>query len=135
VSGYVTFQLCGRELACPTAQVREVVRLAGLQVLPGLPAGISGLIELRGAPLPVADVRDDAAARGDVLVLAGDVEQLGVVVDRVIAVHGDGALVPDDGPRPPGLPSYVVALLRHQPGGRRVLLVDLRQLRAVALPA
>ena len=129
MSGYITFRLAGREFACRTDEVREVVRLAGMQVLPGMPAGISGLLELRGTPLPVADVRADPTSRGDVLVLA-DAEPLGIVVDQVSAVHGDGALVPDAGQRPTGLPSYVVAMLRHE-SGDPVLLVDLRRLRAV----
>ena len=130
MSGYITFRLAGREFACRTDEVREVVRLAGVEVLPGMPEGISGLLELRGTPLPVADVRSDHATRGDVLVLADDVEPLGIVVDQVSAVHGEGALVPDAGQRPTGLPSYVLALLRHE-SGDPVLLVDLRRLCAV----
>ena len=137
MSGYITFRLAGREFACRTDEVREVVRLAGVQVLPGMPEGFSGLLELRGTPLPVADVRGqqvsggDSASRGDVLVLADEAEPIGIVVDQVSAVHGDGFLVPDAGQRPTGLPSYVIALLRHD-FGDPVLLVDLRQLREIA---
>lgn len=137
MSGYITFRLAGREFACRTDEVREVVRLAGVQVLPGMPEGISGLLELRGTPLPVADVRGqqvsggDRASRGDVLVLADDAEPIGIVVDQVSAVEDEEALVADGGARPTGLPGYVLALLRHE-SGDPVLLVDLRQLRRVS---
>lgn len=135
MSGYITFRLADRELACRTEEVREVVRLAGLQVLPGMPAGVSGLLELRGSPLPVVDVRlveGGAALHGDVLVLADDAEPIGIVVDQVTAVHDRDALTPDAERRPAGLPDYVVALLRREGGGGPVLLVELRRLMGAA---
>jgi purine-binding chemotaxis protein CheW len=135
VSGYIVFRLAGRELACRTEEVREVVRLAGLQVLPGMPAGISGLLELRGDPLPVVDVRlfeGEPPSRGDVLVLAEPTEPIGIVVDRVTAVYDDEALTTDAEKRPSGLPHYVVEVLRRGMGGGPVLLVDLRGLMSVA---
>jgi chemotaxis signal transduction protein len=135
VSGYIIFRLAGRELACRTEEVREVVRLAGLQVLPGLPTGVSGLLELRGEPLPVVDVRlfgGEPASRGDVLVLADAAKPVGIVVDQVTAVDDDEALAPDAEGRPSGLPHYVIEVLRRGTGGGPVLLVDLRDLMSVA---
>jgi purine-binding chemotaxis protein CheW len=136
--GYLTFRLADRELACRLDDVREVVRLEGVDVLPGMTAPITGLLELRGNPLPIVDLRAGgvearAASRGDVLVLDTGIDALGVVVDQVTAVLDDDELESNGEDRPKGLPSYVVAVLRRAGGtGSPVLLVDVRLLLAVA---
>lgn len=135
--GYLTFRLAERQFACRLDEVREVVRLSGLEVLPGMTPPISGLLELRGNPLPVIDLRHGdaaarAAARGDVLVLAEGVEAIGVVVDQVTAVHDDDDLLATDEEKPSGLPSYVVGVLRRTETHAPVLLVDLQRLVTAA---
>jgi purine-binding chemotaxis protein CheW len=136
--GYIMFRLADRELVCRLDEVREVVRLDGLEVLPGMTPPISGLLELRGNPLPVVDLRTADAAtrastRGDVLVLDAGVDAIGVVVDQVLAVYDEAELSSTSEDRPTGLPAYVVEVLRR-PGAKTspVLLVDLRLLLAVA---
>jgi purine-binding chemotaxis protein CheW len=136
--GYIMFRLADRELACRLDEVREVVRLEGLEVLPGMTAPISGLLELRGNPLPVVDLRTADAAtrattRGDVLVLDAGADAMGVVVDQVLAVYDEDELASAGDDRPTGLPHYVIEVLRR-PGlaASPVLLVDLRLLLAVA---
>ena len=71
VVGLVTFRLGAREYATPLRAVREVVRLAGLVDLPGMTPPLAGVLDLRGTPLPVLDLREGAGpgAPGDVLVL------------------------------------------------------------------
>jgi purine-binding chemotaxis protein CheW len=106
--GYIMFRLTDRELACRLDEVREVVRLDTLEVLPGMTAPITGMLELRGNPLPICDLRAGSAEsragrRGDVLVLATGVDAIGVVVDQVTAVFDEDDLVPGD-ERPSGLP-------------------------------
>src|SRR5690348_3404991 len=131
--GYITFRLAARELACRLDEVREIVRLSGLEVLPGMAPPISGLLELRGNPLPVIDLRvGDAAARGDVLVLAEGVEAVGVVVDQVTAVHDEDDLLATGEAKPTGLPHYVVEVLRRRASDGAVLFVDLQRLGTVA---
>jgi purine-binding chemotaxis protein CheW len=135
--GYIMFRLADRDLACRLDEVHEVVRLEGLEVMPGLVPPISGLLELRGNPLPVVDLRagdavSRAGARGDVLVLATGVDAIGVIVDQVIAVHDEADLVSLGEERPSGLPHYVLEVLRRRGAPAPVLLVDLRQLLAVA---
>ena len=140
MNGYVTFRLADRELACRLDEVLEVVRLSAVDVLPGLQPPISGLVELRGNPLPVVDLRavPDRSApqqrvrRGDVLVLATGADAVGVVVDQVTAVLDVGDLVSLGEDRPTGLPAYVVEVLRRPGGVAPVLLVQLRMLLAVA---
>lgn len=130
--GYITFRLAARELACRLDEVREVVRLAGLESLPGMTPPVSGVLELRGNPLPVIDLRlAGESTRGDVLVLEAGADTVGVVVDQVTAVLDEDDLVASSEEVPTGLPHYVVQVLRRD-AGAPVLLVDLRRLVAVA---
>ena len=137
--GYIMFRLGDRRFACRLDGVREVVRLDRLEVLPGMTPPISGVLELRGNPLPVVDLRASdvesrAASRGDVLVMATGIDAMGVVVDQVTAVHDEAELVSLGEERPSGLPDYVIAVLRHRGATQTpVLLVDLRAMLSVAV--
>lgn len=126
-SGLVTFVLGEREYATPLSSVREVVRLEGLADLPGMEPPLAGVLDLRGAALPVLDLRrGDPSARGDVLVLENDdLTLVGVAVDRVRAVVDEGALAPG-GATGDELPSYVLEVLRGAHGP--VFLVDLQRM-------
>ncbi len=142
MSGYLTVAVGGRELAAPLDQVREVVRAVGIETLPGARAPITGLVQLRGEPLPVVDLRTAPypGGTGDLVVLvgrpgAGEAGALALAVDRVIAVMAATDYEPSDAAVPPGLPGYVTALLR--PAGapdapQTVFAVDLWALAGVA---
>ncbi|HVT21377.1 MAG TPA: chemotaxis protein CheW [Mycobacteriales bacterium] len=132
ITGYVMFRLGERAFATALDDVREIVRLAGLQRLPGVQAPLAGVIELRGAPLPVLDVRgpDAPEDEGDVLVVDVDDDAVGVAVDQVLAVLPADAL-PELTDRPAKvLPSYVVGVRSSKDGP--VLLVDLEKMLDVA---
>lgn len=132
ITGYVMFRLGERAFATSLDDVREIVRLSGLQRLPGVQAPLAGVIELRGAPLPVLDVRgpDAPGDAGDVLVLEVDEDAVGVAVDQVLAVLPADAL-PELTDRPAKvLPSYVVGVRSSADGP--VLLVDLEKMLDVA---
>ena len=108
MSGYVTFVMDGRMLAARLDDVREVVRATGIEPLAGARAPITGLLVLRGQPVPVVDLRSGAAdsdTTGDVLVLEVAEGVLGVAVDKVVAVLGEDDLVQATGQRGIGLPS------------------------------
>ena len=131
VSGYITFHMNGRDLACHLEEVREVVRAVGIDPLPGTRAPVSGMLELRNDPLPVIDLRSDAypGEEGDVLVLnPGPGGSYGVAVDRVLAVVSADELVVDEGEKPAGLPPYVLSVLRRPKDRAPVMLVALRVL-------
>jgi purine-binding chemotaxis protein CheW len=135
--GYITFRLGDRQLACRLDEVREVVRLEGLDVLPGMTPPITGLLELRGNPLPVVDLRVGGTdTRGDVLVMASGIDALGAIVDQVTAVHDEDELV-SVGERASGLPDYVIDVVRHvgvsTGRGGPVLLVNLQALLSVTV--
>jgi purine-binding chemotaxis protein CheW len=128
IAGYVMFRLGQRTFALRLDEVREILRLDGLERLPGTRPPMAGVIVLRGNPLPVLDVRAPGAADddGDVLVmdLAGDT--VGVAVDEVLAVLSADEL-PEAAEAPAkSLPSYVVGVRRNASGP--VLLVDLQRL-------
>ncbi len=122
----VTFRIGDRDYAASLGDVREVVRLQGLADLPGMSAPLAGVLDLRGAALPVLDLRLAPGARGDVLVLEQEGgAPVGVAVDAVSAVVDDVDL-PVSADRTDELPSYVLEVLR---GGRGpVFLVDLRRM-------
>lgn len=132
MSGYVTFLMGGREMAGLLTDVREVVRAVGVEPLTGARAPVTGLLTLRGHPLPVVDLRSgaDAGDVGDVLVLAADADgMLGVAVDNVTAVLQADELSPLDGTYPASraLPSYVLEVRRNR-AGVPVFVVALRAL-------
>jgi purine-binding chemotaxis protein CheW len=132
VSGYVLFVMGGRELAGRLEDVREVVRAVGVEALSGARAPVTGLLTLRGTPVPVVDLRSatDPGDTGDVLVLSPGCDGiLGVAVDKVVAVLGPDELAPLERhePRPHGLPPYVEEV-RRDAAGKPVFLVTLRAL-------
>jgi chemotaxis signal transduction protein len=132
ITGYVMFRLGQRTFATSLDDVREIVRLGGLERLPGVQPPLAGVIELRGAPLPVLDVRGPDAPddHGDVLVLDVDEDAVGVAVDQVLAVLPADAL-PELTDKPAKvLPSYVVGVRSSKDGP--VLLVDLEKMLDVA---
>jgi len=134
--GYVLFRLGERTFATALNDVREIVRLTGLESLPGTQPPLAGVLVLRGTPLPVLDVRERGRAdEGDVLVMDVERDTVGVAVDAVLAVlHADE--LPDGDPPARSLPSYVVGVRRHSAAGADapVLLVDLRLLLDTTAP-
>jgi purine-binding chemotaxis protein CheW len=136
VTGYVTFRLGERVYATDLAAVREIVRLGNLAVLPAMRHPLAGVLDLRGAPLPVADIRPAGASdgSGDVLVLEAvdGAEPVGVAVDAVCAVVDAGELVPAAGPgRGALLPPYVVEVRRAD--HCQVFVVDLWRMVGLAV--
>lgn len=115
MNGYVTFAMGGRVLAGRLEEVREVVRATGIEPLAGARAPVTGLLVLRGQPVPVVDLRGGSGepdAPGDVLVLQVAEGVLGLAVDKVVAVLPESDLVPAEGHRGPGLPAYVLEVRR-----------------------
>jgi chemotaxis signal transduction protein len=128
MNGYVTFVMDGRELAGRLDEVREVVRATGVEPLTGARAPVTGLLVLRGTPVPVVDLRGepDPGEAGDVLVLQTGDGVLGLAVDRVLAVLGPDELAPVAGSTG-GLPAYVLEV-RRSATGSPVFVVSLRAL-------
>jgi chemotaxis signal transduction protein len=128
IPGYVMFRLAHQSFALSLDQTREIVRLNGIERLPGTRPPMAGVIVLRGNPLPVLDLRAAGAADdvGDVLVMDVAGDPVGVAVDEVLAVLSASDLPEADEPPAKTLPSYVIGLRRNASGP--VLLVDMQRM-------
>lgn len=98
ISQYLIFSL-GKELfAVGTLRVREIIEYGNLTAVPMMPAFIRGVINLRGAVVPVIDLnarfgreRTEISRRTCIVILEVQSEEdthvLGIVVDTVSAVR------------------------------------------------
>jgi purine-binding chemotaxis protein CheW len=89
----LSFRLGGEEYAVKVDDVREVLKLRDLTLVPNAPDYILGVMSLRGAMLPVMDLCKrlgiTQAARDEktrILVVSPDEEDVGLMVDRVSGV-------------------------------------------------
>jgi len=94
---YLTFMLGGETFAIGILAIKEIIQYNGLTVVPKMPARIRGVINLRGAVLPVLDLaaclnghRTEVTKRTCVVIIeieAGEGRQdVGIMVDAVNAV-------------------------------------------------
>lgn len=125
---HVTFLVADRELVASLEHVREIVRGAAIERLPGCEPPFVGALQLRGVTVPVADARPTVdPTGGDVVVMFEPGRGvLGVMVDRVLSVTDDtaqGTLTP----APDGLPPYVQGLLEGE-----AIVRPMVELRALA---
>lgn len=100
---YLIFSLAGELFAVGTLRVREIIEYGNITAVPMMPGFIRGVINLRGAVVPVIDLnarfgrtRTDASRRTCIVILEvhtdEDTHVLGIVVDAVSAVrHIDSA--------------------------------------------
>lgn len=56
-SQYLTFTLAGEAFAIPIEHVREIIEFNGLTTIPMMPPFLRGVINLRGAVVPVVDLQ------------------------------------------------------------------------------
>src|SRR5579871_4245072 len=89
----VIFDLAHSSYAIDIAAVREIIRMQPITPVPGAPADIVGVINLRSSVVPVLDLRqrcglpatEETRATRIVVVQAGK-ESLGLIVDNVSEV-------------------------------------------------
>ncbi len=98
VSQYLIFSLGGELFAVGTLRVREIIEYGNLTSVPMMPSFIRGVINLRGAVVPVIDLnarfgraRTETSRRTCIVILEVQSEEdthvLGIVVDAVSAVR------------------------------------------------
>jgi purine-binding chemotaxis protein CheW len=115
----------GSTYAMPVAAVREIVRLPEVTRVPGLPAFVTGLANVRGRVLAVLDLRPLLhlqAPKGERLVILDRADAtaspastaagrgvVGLIVDSAL----DLVSLPEGGlePLPPGVPAEAAAVL------------------------
>lgn len=54
---FIVFRLSGEEFAIPIGEVREIIRSAPLTPVPGAPAAVKGVLNVRGEIAAVVDLR------------------------------------------------------------------------------
>jgi len=129
----VTFRLQDDEYGFEIDSVREVRRLKRVVCVPEAPAFVEGVIKLRGAILPVIDLRSRLGlgkqehGRSTRIIIAGAEEHIiGVIVDSVEEVIGVS-------PQNVDHPDSVLANVDFLKGvakvpGRMILIVDINKL-------
>ncbi len=93
---YLTFKLAEEEFAIEVMRVREIMGVQHITAVPQTPPSIKGVINLRGKVVPVVDLRlrfglpeVEYTQRTCIIVVqvsAGEVMQMGIVVDEVCEV-------------------------------------------------
>jgi purine-binding chemotaxis protein CheW len=137
---FLIFAVAGRLCACDLDVVREIVPTRAATRLPGAPAWIRGIMNLRGTLLTVVDlaVRFGAVGKADgmrpIIVVEASGKVFGIGVDEVRGVQavGDDALEAVDAQRAAGGIVRGVA----QVGGSRAetaLVCDVEAIAADAL--
>ncbi|GJD32955.1 hypothetical protein PMNALOAF_4236 [Methylobacterium adhaesivum] len=130
---YLILTLGLDDVALDAGLVRELLRPPRLTRVPGAPAALAGLANLRGAALPVLDLR--RLVRPDItlvteptrVVVAEAGEAFGLMVDRVVSFSGGTQAVAQDG-------ASEVRYLTASGDVGRARLLDLPALVAEAFP-
>ncbi len=96
----LSFRIGGEEYAVMVADVREVMKVRDLTLVPNVPDHILGVTSLRGTMLPVLDLckrlglaAGDRGEKARIIVVNTDEEDVGLMVDRVTGVF---RIFPDD---------------------------------------
>ena len=102
---YLGFHLGGEIYGLPLERLREVARVSHLRRVPGAPAGVAGLVNLRGEILCALDVRAilgmPAAPTTEtpfIVALRGSGDPIGLIVDSIADIY---AVAPSEIDLPP----------------------------------
>ena len=89
----VFFDLASEHYAIDSMCVREIIRMQSITKIPGAPASVEGVINLRGKVTPVLDLRKRLRLRADeesketrIVVVEVEGQNVGLVVDGVSEV-------------------------------------------------
>lgn len=102
---YLGFYLGSEVYGLPLDQLREVARVSHVRRVPGAPAGVAGLVNLRGEILCALDVRAILGLPGNtgnghqfIVALRGFGDPIGLLVDSIADIY---AIAADDIDAPP----------------------------------
>ncbi len=89
----LAFWMADEEYAIDIVQIQEIIKVPLVTEVPRAPRGILGIVSLRGTIVPILDLRvalhlgnQSPSNYSRVLVLRGDGDPLGLLVDRVSSV-------------------------------------------------
>jgi purine-binding chemotaxis protein CheW len=131
---FLTFRLAGEEYGLAILNVREIISLCEVTVVPQTPRFVKGVINLRGKVIPIVDLRlKFAMAEADhtvetcIIVVNVGERETGIVVDKVLEVLDISA---GDIQPPPSLGKSVdtgFILGLGKPAGRVTILLDIEK--------
>ncbi len=133
---FVVFRLAGEEYGVPIGKVDEVLLLEGLTRVPKAPAFLEGILNLRGAVLPVLDLRRrfalppvDRTGQGRIIVHTVDGVRTGFIVDSIAQVLRVPATAVEPAPDLSQAEAPLVSRVVNLPAeGRLVLVLDVARL-------
>jgi purine-binding chemotaxis protein CheW len=139
----VVFELAGEAYGVDVAQVKSIIPMQQIVTVPGAPAFVEGVVNLRGAVVPVVDLcrrfelslptdGENGSKRKPVIVIAElDELQVGLIVDKVTEV----TKIPEETVEPPSplLASVDTTYLRGigKFKERPVILLDLARVFSI----
>jgi purine-binding chemotaxis protein CheW len=95
---YLAFYLGAEVYGLPLEQLREVARVSHVRRVPGAPAGVAGLVNLRGEILCALDVRailglpaQSSTEPPFIVALRGFGDPLGLIVDSIADIYAVAA--------------------------------------------
>jgi purine-binding chemotaxis protein CheW len=129
----LSFRLGGEEYAVPVSDVREVLKIIQLTIVPNTPNYILGVMSLRGTMLPIIDLcrrfglpAGDQDQKSRIVVVSSADEEVGLLVDRVTGVF---SILPDEiKPAPENIEQgaeYLRGIVRQEE--RLYILLDLER--------
>ncbi|SDB11322.1 purine-binding chemotaxis protein CheW [Pseudomonas sp. NFACC23-1] len=142
VRQYLTFTLAGEQFAVGTLSVKEIIEYGQLTSVPMMPPSIRGVINLRGAVVPVIDLgarfggrQAEVGRRTCIVILEVDhsdeQQVIGVLVDAVNEVL---EIAPADIEPPPAFGAHIrtdFILGMGKVEGRFVILLDIARVLSV----
>lgn len=126
---YVTFLSDGLTYAIDTGNVTEIITNATITMLPMVPHYITGIYNLRGAIVPILDIRArmnkmpaDLTNGNQIIVLDVNSTNLGIIIDEVRQVLDVNQA--EISSMPPGNRQELVNGMTNLPDGTTLLFLD-----------
>ena len=133
----ITFEISGQLFGIDIMSIREIRAWSPVTVLPGVPRYVSGVVNLRGAVLPVLDLSvrlgwesTDATPRNPIIVIEHDGQSRGLIVHAVndiVSIDTDTIQQPEAAAND-GITSFIAGLAPM--GEDMVMVLDLKSLMA-----
>jgi purine-binding chemotaxis protein CheW len=127
---FVAFRIGTQQFAVEIHRVSEVITYSEITPIPGAPAFVEGMIDLRGQLLPVLDMRKrlgmaeiQNSMQTRILILRINRQKIGLIVDEADQVY---TIPVEKIQPPPDGADYVLAVAKHQ--NVLVVVLDLERL-------
>jgi purine-binding chemotaxis protein CheW len=127
---FVAFRIGTQQFAVEIHRVSEVITYCDITPIPGAPAFVEGMIDLRGQLLPVLDMRKrlgmteiQNTMQTRILILRVNRQKIGLIVDEADQVY---TIPVEKIQPPPDGADYVLAVAKHQ--NVLVVILDLERL-------